>query len=193
MAKTPVHHRKRAAIYTRISKDRDGESLGVDRQEEACRKLADLLGLDVIEPPYSDNDISAFSGKTRPDFERLVEDITAGDVDVVLCQHTDRLYRTLADLVRIFDAGPTLLIKTIQGGDIDLSNSTGKMLATILGSVQVQESEHHSERRKFAYRTGRPPPTAPSGTAWMASRTSRKPPQSAPPSLTCWKARASSK
>jgi hypothetical protein len=43
------------------------------------------------------------------------------------------------------------LIKTVQGGDINLSNSTGKMVAQILGSVQEQESAHHSERRKFAY------------------------------------------
>jgi len=142
---------QRAAIYTRISKDRNGESLGVDRQQEACRKLADLLGLQVIEPPYTDNDISAFSGKRRDDFERLLTDIKAGKVDVLLCQHTDRLYRSLRDLVRLFDAGPTMLIKTVQGADIDLSNSTGKMLATILGGVQVQESEHHSERRKAAY------------------------------------------
>ena len=39
----------------------------------------------------------------------------------------------------------------MRGGDIDLSNATGKMVATILASVQVQESEHHSERRKLKY------------------------------------------
>ena len=51
-----------AAIYTRISKDRTGESLGVQRQEEECRKLADRLGATVVAV-HSDNDISAFSGK----------------------------------------------------------------------------------------------------------------------------------
>jgi site-specific DNA recombinase len=141
---------KRAAIYTRISKNHDGESLAVARQEEACRKLADLMEMEVVDV-YTDDDISAFTGKVRPGFERLLDDIAAGKVDVLLCQHTDRLYRSLKDLVRLFDAGPTMLVKTVQGADIDLGNSTGKMVATILASVQVQESEHHSERRKAAY------------------------------------------
>lgn len=142
--------RRSAAIYTRISKDRNGESLGVDRQEKACRKLASAMGARVVGV-YSDNDISAFSGKRRPDFERLLVDIAAGKIDTLLCQHTDRLYRSVKDLTRLFDAGPRLLIKTVQGGDIDLGNSTGKMLATILAGVQEQESAHHSERRKLAY------------------------------------------
>ncbi len=100
---------------------------------------------------YSDNDISAFSGKERPRFEALLTDIAVGKVDVVICWHTDRIYRSLRDLTRLFEAGPNLLIKTVRGGDIDLSNATGKMVATILASVQVQESEHHSERRKLKY------------------------------------------
>jgi DNA invertase Pin-like site-specific DNA recombinase len=142
--------RKRAAIYTRISKDRNGESLAVERQEAACRKLARVPGYRVVGV-YTDNDISAFNGKTRKGFEAMLTDLRAGKFDVLLCQHTDRLYRNLKDLVRLTEANPALLIRTIDGGDIDLSNSTGKMLATILASVQEQESAHHSERRKFAY------------------------------------------
>jgi len=42
-------------------------------------------------------------------------------------------------------------IKTVQGGDLDLSTSAGRMLTRILGSVARQESEHASERRKRAY------------------------------------------
>jgi DNA invertase Pin-like site-specific DNA recombinase len=142
--------RRAAAIYTRISKDRNGESLAVDRQESACRQLARLAGFRVVGV-YTDNDISAFNGKRRDGFEDLLAEVQAGRIDVVLCQHTDRLYRRLADLVRLCEAGPNLLIKTVQGADLDLSNATGKMVATILGSVQEQESAHHSERRKVAY------------------------------------------
>ncbi|SPM43633.1 recombinase [Mycobacterium numidiamassiliense] len=142
--------RKRAVIYTRISKDRNGESLAVDRQEKACRKLAKLAEMEVVDI-FTDNDISAYNGKRRDGFEDMLVAIESGRADVVLCQHTDRLYRRLADLVRLCQAGPNLLIKTIQGGDLDLSTSTGKMLAQILGSVQEQESAHHSERRKSAY------------------------------------------
>ena len=136
----------RAAIYTRISADQKGDSLGVARQEELCRQLAVLQDAEIVGV-YSDNDISAYNGKRRPGFEDLLTAIRDHQVDVLICWHTDRLYRRLKDLVRLTEAGPRLLIKTVTGGDLDLSNATGKMVATILASVQQQESEHHSERR----------------------------------------------
>jgi site-specific DNA recombinase len=49
-----------AAIYARISSDVDGSGLGVARQLEDCRKLAESLGWPVAEE-YVDNDLSAYS------------------------------------------------------------------------------------------------------------------------------------
>jgi hypothetical protein len=66
--------------------------------------------------------------------------------------HTDRLYRTLKDLVALLEVTAGIQIRTVQGGDIDLSHATGRMVATILGSVSMNESEHHAERRREANR-----------------------------------------
>src|SRR5690606_15649655 len=41
-------------------------------------------------------------------------------------------------------------IRTVQGGSIDLSTASGRMIARILGSVARQESEHLAERRRLA-------------------------------------------
>ena len=68
-----------AAIYCRISSDRkpDGESdekpegLGVQRQEALCRRLASERGWPVGEV-YVDNDVSAFGGKKRPAYARML-------------------------------------------------------------------------------------------------------------------------
>ena len=54
-----------AAIYVRISQDRGGAGLGVERQEHECRALAQRLGWTVVDV-YCDNDLSAFSGRRRP-------------------------------------------------------------------------------------------------------------------------------
>lgn len=53
-----------AGIYVRISLDKH-DGAGVERQEEMCRKLAAEHGLEVTRV-YSDNSISAYSGKTHP-------------------------------------------------------------------------------------------------------------------------------
>ncbi|MEB0014852.1 recombinase family protein, partial [Glaciimonas sp. Cout2] len=57
----------RAAIYVRISRDRVGAGLGVERQEDDCRVLAKQMGLEVVRV-LVDNDISAYSGKKRPGY-----------------------------------------------------------------------------------------------------------------------------
>ena len=51
-------------IYVRMSQDRSGEELGVERHEKECRKLATKLKL-TVEHVYSDNDRSATTGKPR--------------------------------------------------------------------------------------------------------------------------------
>lgn len=152
----------RAAIYARISHDpktgddtdrRGGDGLGVQRQEQDCRELAGHLHL-TVAGVYVDNDVSAYSGKRRPGFEDMLNAMKNGQFDVLICWHTDRLYRSMKDLERLIDAAESaqVAIRTVQGGDLDLSTSAGRMVARILGSVARQESEHMSERRIRANR-----------------------------------------
>jgi DNA invertase Pin-like site-specific DNA recombinase len=72
-----------AAIYARISSDAEGTGLGVARQVEDCDRLAERLGWAVAEV-YADNDISAYSGKRRPAYERMLADLRDGLRDGVL-------------------------------------------------------------------------------------------------------------
>lgn len=68
----PQSHKSFAAIYARISSDKSGQSAGVERQEADCRALASRLGL-TVSHVLVDNDISAYSGKPRPQYKRLLE------------------------------------------------------------------------------------------------------------------------
>lgn len=141
----------RAALYTRISLDRTGESLGVQRQSDDCRKLADQLGWTVVHT-FTDNDISATSGKRRPGFEALLAAMAADEVDAVICWHPDRLYRKLSDLSRLLDVAKGVELRSVTAGELDLSTPTGRMLAGILGSVSTAEVEHKAERQRRAAR-----------------------------------------
>jgi site-specific DNA recombinase len=90
---SPAH----AAIYARISHDATGEALGVERQLDDCRRLAHELGWTVADE-YVDNDRSAFSGRERPEYRRLMDDVKAGTRDGILAWHTDRLHRSPNEL-----------------------------------------------------------------------------------------------
>jgi site-specific DNA recombinase len=143
---------KKAAIYARISEDRAGAGLGVARQEKDCKALCKRLGWKVAQT-YTDNDTSAYSGKPRPAWGRLVEDIEAGRIEAVAVWHVDRLTRSPVELEAVIDlADRTGLKLATVTGEIDLATPTGRMVARILGATARQEVEHKAERQKRARR-----------------------------------------
>lgn len=137
----------RAAIYVRISRDREGAGLGVERQEADCRDLAQRLGWDVAEV-FTDNDLSAYSGKPRPAYLRLLGAIRNGHIDAVTSWHTDRLHRSPAELETYIQVCDPRGVPThcVKAGPLDLSSPAGRLVARQLGAVARYESEHLAER-----------------------------------------------
>ena len=136
----------------RISQDREGAGLGVQRQEEDCRKLAERLGWRVVDV-YIDNDTSAFSGKPRKDYARLLADIEVGRISGVLAWHTDRLHRNNRELLDYIDLSVQLKLptQTVTAGPLDLSTANGRAAAITLGAWARAESEHKAERIQRAH------------------------------------------
>jgi DNA invertase Pin-like site-specific DNA recombinase len=139
----------RAAIYARISDDRDGGALGVKRQEQDCRELAERRGWSVAEV-FVDNDVSAYSVRARPAYRRMLEAMKAGDIDAVVVWHLDRLHRHPKELEEFFEACDAVGIKDLASvtGDVDLSTFDGRFMARILGAVARKESDDKSRRTK---------------------------------------------
>src|SRR5438445_4796307 len=92
----------RAVIYTRISRDDQDERLGVQRQEKDLRREAERRKLRLVRV-LTDNDVSG-TKDSRPDFDRLIEMIENGEVDVVLAADLDRLTRGFKPYVRFYEA-----------------------------------------------------------------------------------------
>lgn len=144
--------RHRAAIYARISQARRGDELGVSRQLKDCRAEAARRGWIVAEE-YVDDDISAYSGKVRPAYERMLEHIATGERDAVLVWHLDRLHRRPVELEH-FVATCTLAgvseVVTLHG-DIDLAKGDGLLMARLLAAVAANESDN--KRRRIQRKT----------------------------------------
>ncbi|MDP9459343.1 MAG: recombinase family protein [Actinomycetota bacterium] len=142
---------RRAVIYTRISKDREGAGLGVDRQRQECADLADRLGWTIVGH-HSDNDLSAYSGKPRPGYRALLDDLERGRADAVLVWHTDRLHRRpveLEEYINVCDPRG-VITQTVRAGPLDLATPSGRMVARMLGSTARYEVEHAIERQQAA-------------------------------------------
>lgn len=136
-----------AAIYARISADVEGTGLGVTRQLEDCRRLAADRGWPVGDE-YVDNDVSAFSGKRRRDYERMLADLQSGARDAVIVYNLDRLHRRpaeLEDFVALCELAGVQQVATVTA-DIDLGNDDGLFMARIFAAFAAKESGRKSAR-----------------------------------------------
>jgi len=93
----------RCAVYTRKSSEhgleQDFNSLDAQREAgEAYIKSQSHEGWKLIRPPYADGGLSGATME-RPALQRLLADIAARLIDVVVVYKVDRLTRSLAEAV----------------------------------------------------------------------------------------------
>lgn len=140
---------RRVGLYLRISEDRTGEGLAVDRQRQDCLNLIEGRGWHLLDE-YIDNDVSAAGRKKRPSFLRLVEDVTAGRIDVIVAWALDRLVRSPRDRLTLVEACRVagVSVALVRGSDIDLTTAAGRLFAGLLGEVAQHEIDAKSERHK---------------------------------------------
>jgi DNA invertase Pin-like site-specific DNA recombinase len=143
--------RLRCAIYTRKSTDHglELEFNSLDAQREACEayiKSQASEGWMALPERYDD---PAYSGGNldRPGVQKLMKDIGAGRVDVVVVYKIDRLTRSLADfakLVEVFDAKAVSFVAITQ--QFNTTTSMGRLTLNVLLSFAQFERELASER-----------------------------------------------
>ncbi|GAB3616540.1 recombinase family protein [Okibacterium endophyticum] len=158
MADAPL----RAAIYLRVSQDREDNRLGVDRHRKAAEERISQREWSLVDV-YEDNDTSGSGSKTRPGFERLLVDVERGLIDVIVAQEWPRLERNPIDRIRVIEAAQRhgVLLTFVKGMDVDCSSAIGRMMANWLSSQARAEIEIKGERQSLAQlqraRQGRPP------------------------------------
>jgi site-specific DNA recombinase len=147
-----------ATLYLRVSQDKTGEGLAVERQESECRELCERNGWTVREV-FTDNDISATKGKRRPGFEALLE----SNPERLVTWHTDRLVRLTKDLERVIDLGVN--VHAVTAGHLDLSHPAGRAVARTITAWATYEGEQKSLRQQAKARQ-----MAAEGKSWWPYR-----------------------
>ena len=149
--------RLRCAIYTRKSSEEglDMEFNSLDAQREACEAYIASQrseGWAAIREPYDDGGVSGGT-LDRPALQRLLTDVEAGLIDVIVVYKIDRLSRSLMDfarLVEIFDRNQVTFVSVTQS--FNTTTSMGRLTLNILLSFAQFEREVIGERirDKFA-------------------------------------------
>ena len=137
------------AIYARISLDAEGEAKGVKRQVDDCTAKAKELGWPIADT-YVDNDVSAYSGKIRPAYERMLTDMQDGTIDAVLVYNSDRLNRSPEEFERFRRIALASGITNVRfvASDLQLDTDDGLLIGRIYAAVNANESDKKSRRQK---------------------------------------------
>ena len=147
----------RCALYTRKSTEEglEQEFNSLDAQREACAAYVasqKAEGWIALQEHYDDG---GYSGGTleRPALQRLLKEIEAGGVDVVVVYKIDRLSRSLMDfakLVEVFDRRNVTFVSVTQS--FNTTTSMGRLTLNVLLSFAQFEREVTGERirDKFA-------------------------------------------
>lgn len=142
---------KQVKAYARISRDPNERRVGVQRQRREVSELAERLGL-TIDHWHEDNDASAYSGKARSEFNKLLADLTNGRVSVLLAWDQDRIARDIGDWERVLRACQNNAVRVAfaTSGEVYLGTVSGRSGSRFNAVIARQESEHKSERIKAA-------------------------------------------
>ncbi len=142
---------RRCALYTRKSSEEglDQDFNSLDAQREACAAYVTSQsseGWKALPAPYDDG---GYSGGTmeRPALQRLLGDIRAGRVDIVVAYKIDRLTRSLADfarIVEIFERHEVSFVSVTQS--FNTTSSMGRLTLNMLLSFAQFEREITGER-----------------------------------------------
>jgi DNA invertase Pin-like site-specific DNA recombinase len=149
--KAPLVRKRRCAVYTRKSTEEglDQEFNSLHAQREACEAyvLSQKQEGWLLVPDHYDD--GGFSGANleRPALKRLLRDIEARRVDIVVVYKIDRLSRSLMDfakLVEVFDRNEVTFVSVTQS--FSTTTSMGRLTLNILLSFAQFEREVIGER-----------------------------------------------
>jgi DNA invertase Pin-like site-specific DNA recombinase len=143
-----VDRMRQAVAYIRKSVVHKGDRiLSAEVQEAKVRKLAERYG-DTDLVILSDIGRSGRKKEKRPDYQRLLRMVDAGQVSAVYAYSLSRLNRSTRDYADFADrcVAQRVPVRLCHEGEQDFSTPTGRLIATILSGVAQMQAEIDSER-----------------------------------------------
>jgi len=144
---------QRVALYIRVSTEEQAlHGLSVEAQTEALDLWAKNSKVKVIDH-YIDAGISARKkASKRPDLQRLLADVCAEKIDLVVFTKLDRWFRNIAEYYKVQEIldDHKVAWKAIHE-DYDTTTASGRLKVNIMLSVAQDEADRTSERIKSVF------------------------------------------
>jgi DNA invertase Pin-like site-specific DNA recombinase len=163
---------KRCAIYIRVSTaEQRIEGWSLEAQEAGLRAEAEKKGWKVVGIYADEGKTARKRLKDRKAIHRLMDDVKAGLVDVILFKELDRWFRSISDFYKIQDILDVYGVEWFsqQQPSLEMKTKEGRLQVNVLLSVGQNETDAGSDRIKYTQKYLRQQKRWPSG-AWSLPR-----------------------
>ena len=138
---------KKCVVYVRVSTEMQVDGYSLDGQRNILKRYAEREGMIIVDT-YEDAGKSGKSIEGRPAFQKMISDIENGlAIDYILVYKLSRFGRNTTDVLNSLELIQSYDINLISVEDgIDSSQSSGKLLISLLSSVSEIERENIIEQ-----------------------------------------------
>ena len=145
--------RKRVAAYCRVSTDHEAQLESLENQIETFRFRAAQRGDWDLKNVYVDEGLSGTSVKGRVQFQQMIEDCKAGEIDYIITKSISRFARNTVDTLQtVRDLQSHGVQVFFEKEGIDTADALSEMVLTIMASFAQEESRSISENVKWGIR-----------------------------------------
>ncbi len=142
----------RCAIYIRVSTaEQRIEGWSLQAQEAGLRKLAETKGWKVVGVYADEGKTARKRLKDRRAIHRLMDDVKAGLVDIIVFKELDRWFRSISDFYKIQDVLDVYGVEWLsqQQPTLEMRTKEGRLQVNVLLSVGQNETDAGSDRIKY--------------------------------------------
>ena len=141
---------RRVGLYGRVSTDEQAlKGFSIEAQVDAMKEYCQKNNMKIVDI-YLDEGVSgAKPPLKRPALKRLLEDVEAGKIDMIVFTKLDRWFRSVKEYFKVQDVldNNNVEWKAIQE-DYDTTTANGQMAITIFLAVAQNERDRTAERIK---------------------------------------------
>lgn len=141
---------RRVGLYGRVSTEEQAlRGFSIEAQVDALKEYAAKSNMKIVDI-YLDEGVSgAKPPLKRPALKRLLEDVEAGKIDMIVFTKLDRWFRSVKEYFKVQDVLDNNKVewKAIQE-DYDTTTANGQMAITIFLAVAQNERDRTAERIK---------------------------------------------
>ena len=153
LVKNLEFHKKRVAAYCRVSTDQEEQLSSFEAQVNYYTSYINGNQDYVLAGIYADEGISGTSTKKREQFNKMIEDCMAGNIDLIVTKSISRFARNTLDCLKyvrqLKDSGVEIYF---EKENIRTLDNQGETLLTILSSLAQDESRSISEASTWGIR-----------------------------------------